>query len=121
VIITIVNRTLDTLLITDLKKNLKSWEECLSHVEFAYDRVVHSITNCSLFEFVYEFNSLTQLDLLLMPNISVFKHKDAHAKADYMKKLHERVKAQIEKKNKNYVKQANKGRKKIVFEHGDSV
>jgi len=34
-----------------------------------------------------------------MPNIFVFKHKDAQGKADYMKKLHDRVKAQIEKKN----------------------
>jgi len=34
--------------------------------------------------------------------------------------MHECVKTQIEKKNESYVKQANKGRKKIiVFEPGD--
>jgi len=38
-----------------------------------------------------------------------------------VKKLHEHVKAQIEKKNVNYAKQANKGRKKIVFELGDWI
>jgi len=73
------------------------------------------------FEIVYGLNPLILLDLLPMPNIYVFKHKDAQAKADYAKKLHERVKAQIETKNENYAKQANKGRKKIVFELSDWV
>ena len=63
-----------------IKKNIKSWEECLSHVEFAYNRVVHSITQYSPFEVVYGFNPLTPLDLLPLPNISDFKHKDALAK-----------------------------------------
>ena len=78
-----------------------------------------STTNCSPFEVVYGFNPLTPLDLLPMPNVSVFKHKEGQAKADYVKKLHERVKDQIERKNKSYAKQANKGRKKVVFEPGD--
>ncbi|XP_029126278.1 uncharacterized protein LOC109793894 [Cajanus cajan] len=117
----VVNRTLGTLLRTVLKKNIKSWEASLPHVEFAYNRAVHSTTNCSPFEVVYGFNPLTPLDLLPMPNISVFKHKEGQAKADYVKKLHERVKAQIEKKNESYAKHANKGRKKVVFQPGDWV
>lgn len=117
----VVNRTLGTLLRTVLRKNLKTWEACLPHVEFAYNRAVHSTTNCSPFEVVYGFNPLTPLDLLPMPNVSVFKHKEGQAKADYVKKLHERVKDQIERKNKSYAKQANKGRKKVVFEPGDWV
>ena len=104
-----------------MRKNLKTWEACLPHVEFAYNRVVHSTTNCSPFEVVYGFNPLTPLDLLPMPNVSVFKHKEGQAKADYVKKLHERVKDQIERKNKSYAKQANKGRKKVVFEPRDWV
>ncbi|KAK7379835.1 hypothetical protein VNO78_34255 [Psophocarpus tetragonolobus] len=117
----VVNRTLGTLLRTVLKKNLKSWETCLPHVEFAYNRVVHSTTNCFPFEIVYGFNPLTPLDLLSMPNISMFKHNEAQAKAEYVKKLHEQVKAQIKKKNESYARQANKGRKKIVFQPGDWV
>jgi len=54
---------------------------------------VHSTTSCSPFEVVYGFNPLTALDLLLMSNISVFKHKEGQSKADYVKKLHEIVKA----------------------------
>ena len=114
-----VNRTLGTLLRTVLKQNLKLWEECLPHVEFSYNRVVHSSINCSPFEIVNGFNPLTPPDLLPMPNIFIFKHKGAQAKADYVKKFHECVKAQIVKKNGNYAKQVNERRKKIVFEPGD--
>ena len=117
----VVNRTLGTLLRTVIKKNLKSWEACLPHVEFAYNRAVHSTTNYSPFEIVYGFNPLTPLDLLPMPNISMFKHKEAQAKVDYVKKLHEQVRGQIEKKNESYARQANKGRKKVVFQPGDWV
>jgi len=93
----------------------------LPHVGFAYNRIVHGTTNYSPFEIVYGFNPLTPLNLLPMPNISEFKHKDAHAKAEYVKKLHEQVKAQTEKKIENYAKQANKGRKKFISEPGDWV
>jgi len=48
---------------------------------------------------VYGLNPLTPLDLLPMPNVSVLKHKDVQAKANYVRKLHEQAKAQIEKKS----------------------
>ncbi|KAK7379837.1 hypothetical protein VNO78_34257 [Psophocarpus tetragonolobus] len=51
----------------------------------------------------------------------MFKHNEAQAKAEYVKKLHEQMKAQIEKKNESYARQANKGRKKVVFQPGDWV
>ena len=41
----VVNRTLSQLLRTMVKRNLKSWEDCLPHIEFAYYRSVHSFTN----------------------------------------------------------------------------
>ena len=55
----VVNRTLSTLLRAIIQKNLKTWEECLQHVEFAYNRIVHLATNFSPFEIVYGFNPLT--------------------------------------------------------------
>jgi hypothetical protein len=117
----VVNRTLSTLLRSVLKKNSKLWEECLPHVEFAYNRVVHSTTNHSPFEIVYGFNPLTPLDLLPLPNNSLLKHKDGKSKAEFVKKLHERVKLQIEKRNESYAKNANKCRKKLLFEPCDWV
>jgi len=40
----VVNRTLSQLLRAVIQKNLKSWEECLTFVEFAYNIIVHSTT-----------------------------------------------------------------------------
>jgi len=64
-----------------------------------YNRVVHSTISCSPFEIVYGLNTLTPLDLLPIPKIYVLKYKDAKAKANYVRKLHEKVKPQIEKKS----------------------
>ena len=115
----VVNTTLGTLLRSFVSKNMKSWEECFSHVEFAYNRVVYSTTNHSPIEIVYGFNSLTPLDLLPLPLDASLIHKDGDAKARFVKKLHEKVKLQIEKKVQHYARLANKGKKEMVFEPGD--
>ncbi|XP_048227283.1 uncharacterized protein LOC125369308, partial [Ricinus communis] len=72
----VVNRTLATLLRALIQRNLKNWEECLPHVEFAYNRSVHGSTNCSPFEVVYGFNPLTPLDLLPLPLVWVHLRKE---------------------------------------------
>jgi hypothetical protein len=46
----VVNRILSTMLRAVLKKNLKMWEECLLHVEFAYNRAKHSTTMVNSFQ-----------------------------------------------------------------------
>jgi len=43
-----------------LKGNHKFWDEYFSHIEFAYNRVVHRITKVSHFESIYVFNPLTR-------------------------------------------------------------
>ena len=63
----VVNRTLSSLLRAIIQKNLKTWEECLPHVEFGYNRTVHSAIKFSPFEIVYGFNPITPLDLLPLP------------------------------------------------------
>ena len=60
----VVNRTLSQLLFALIQKNLKSWEECLPFVKFAYNRTVHSATGFSPFEIIYDFNPLTPMDLI---------------------------------------------------------
>ena len=59
----VVNKTLSTLLRAIIKRDIKTWEECLPHVEFAYNCIIHSATKFSPFEIVYGFNPLTPLDL----------------------------------------------------------
>ena len=60
----VVNRTLSQLLRTMVKRNLKTWEDCLPHIEFAYNRSVHSSTRFCPFEIVYGFIPLSPLDLI---------------------------------------------------------
>ena len=79
-----------------IQKNLKTWEECLPHVEFAYNRTVHSTTKFSPFEIVYGFNPLTPLDLLLLP-IDECASMDGKKKAKFVKQLHERTRQHIKK------------------------
>ncbi|KAH9780704.1 Endonuclease [Citrus sinensis] len=116
----VVNRTLSTLLHAIIQKNLKTWEECLPHVEFAYNRTVHLATKFSPFEIVYGFNPLTPLDLLPLP-IDERTSMDGKKKAEFVKQLHERTRQHIEKRTEQYATQANKGRKQVVFQPRDWV
>lgn len=116
----VVNRTLSTLLRAIIKTNLKSWEECLPHVEFAYNHSKHSATTFSPFEIVYGFNPITPLDLFPLPS-SQQVNLDGARKADFVQSLHEKVRANIERRNDQYAKQANKGRTKVLFQPGDWV
>ena len=94
---------------------MKTWEQCLPHVEFAYNRAVNFITSYSSFEVVYGFNSLSPLNLLPLPNTYATKNRDRLSKANFVKSLHEKVKAQSEKEVEKYARYSNKGRKKMAF------
>jgi len=98
------NQSLDTMLREILKGNHKSWDEYLSHIEFAYNRVVHKTTKVSPFEVMYGFNLLTPLDLIPLPTPSDFIHKEGVYKADFLKKMHERVRHKIQQQTKRYKK-----------------
>ena len=116
----VVNRTLTQLFRTIVTKNLKSWEECLPFIEFAYNRCIHSSTSYSPFEIVYGFNPLTPLDLLPLP-VEERVGLDGKKKAELVKQIHEKAREHILRKNEQYASHANKGRKRVVFEPGDWV
>ncbi|KAK1680798.1 hypothetical protein QYE76_041646 [Lolium multiflorum] len=116
----VVNRTLSQLLRSMIKKNLKEWEDCLPHVEFAYNRAVHSTTELCPFEVVYGFKPITPLDLLPLP-IHERVNMEASKRADYVKKIHEKTKELIEKKGKSNAARMNKKRKELLFKPGDLV
>jgi hypothetical protein len=63
----IVNRTMSTILWAILKSNLKLWKECLLHIEFSYNRSVHSTMKVSPFQVVYGFNPRAPIDLFPLP------------------------------------------------------
>ncbi|RDX72681.1 hypothetical protein CR513_47790, partial [Mucuna pruriens] len=83
------NGTLAILLRAIIQKNLKNWKKCLPHVEFAYNKTVNSTSSYSPFEVV-----------------------------EFVKELHAKVRANIEKRNEQYAREANKGYV-MTFEPGD--
>ncbi|KAH9697902.1 Endonuclease [Citrus sinensis] len=101
-----------------IKKNIKTWEDCLPLVEFAYNRSVHSATKYSPFEIVYGFNPLISLDLTPLP-VSEHVNLNGKTKVEIVKQIHEKAKFNIERRTEQYAKQANKGRHKPVFKPGD--
>jgi hypothetical protein len=64
----VVNRPLSTMLRAILKKNIKIWEECLPHVEFAYNRSLHSTTKMCLFQIVYGLLPRAPIHLMPLPS-----------------------------------------------------
>jgi len=98
-----------------MRENHKSRDEFLPHIDFAYNRVVHKTTNISPFEALYRFNPLTPLDLLPLPNPQEFVHKEGVTKAEFVKKIHERIKDQIQQQIEKYLQHSNKGNREIVF------
>jgi hypothetical protein len=116
----VVNRTLSTMLRAVLKDNLRLWEECLPHIEFAHNISIHSTTKLSLFMVVYNFNPCAPIDLLpLSPSEIV--NLDARQRSEFILKLHATTKLQIEKMNERYPIAASKVRKEVKLEPGDLV
>ena len=103
-----------------LKKNLKMWEDCLPHIEFAYNRSLHSTTKLCPFEVVYGFIPRAPIDLLPLPS-SVQNNLDASQRAELILKLHATTKANIEHMNTKFKVAGDKGRKHVVFDVGDLV
>jgi hypothetical protein len=106
----VVNRTLSTMLRAVLKDNLRLWEECLPYIEFVYNRSIHSTTKLSPFMVVYGFNPRAPTNLLPLPPSEIV-NLDVTQRSEFILKLHETTKLQIEKMNKRHRIAASKGRK----------
>ncbi|KAK1609881.1 hypothetical protein QYE76_033554 [Lolium multiflorum] len=102
-----------------IKKNLKEWEDCLPHVEFAYNRAVHSTTELCPFEVAYGFKPINPLDLLPLP-IHERVNMEASKRVDFVRKIHVKTKELIEKKGKSNAARVNKKRKEM-FKPDDMV
>ncbi|RDY03871.1 Tf2-9, partial [Mucuna pruriens] len=93
------------------KNILASWEECLPHLEFSYNRTIQS-TYYSSFEVVYGFNPLIPFDILTLPT-NKHANLDGMQKEKFVRELHV-------KRNEQYARQANKGCV-MTFEPGDCI
>jgi hypothetical protein len=90
----------------------------LPHIEFAYNRSIHSTTKLSPFMVVYGFNPRAPIDLLPLTTSKIV-NLDATQRSEFILKLHETTKLQMEKMNEKYRIAANKGRKEMKLEPGD--
>jgi hypothetical protein len=103
-----------------LKKNIKLWEECLPHVEFAYNPSLHSTTMMCPFEIVYGLLPRAPIDLMPLPNSEKLNF-DAKQRAELILKLHETTKENIEHMNSKYKLAGDKNRKQLIFKPGELV
>jgi hypothetical protein len=103
-----------------LKKNIKIREECLHHVEFAYNRSLHSTTKMCPFKIVYDFLPHALIDLMPLPSSEKLNF-NATQHAELMLKLHRTTKENMERMNAKYKISGDKGRKQLDFAPGDLV
>jgi hypothetical protein len=81
---------------------------------------VHSTTKLNLFQVVYDFNPHAPIDLLLLPP-SETTCFDASQRSEFILKMHETTKLNIEKMNEKYQIAGSKGRREVKLESGDLV
>ena len=103
---------------TVLDKNLKRWEDCLPHVEFAYNHATHSSTKMCPFQVVYGYIPRAPIDLLALDSTDV-PHLDVVAHVEQMTDLHEQTQQNIATANAKYQVAGSKGRKHVTFAPGD--
>ncbi|KAK1653346.1 hypothetical protein QYE76_071151 [Lolium multiflorum] len=106
--------------LSPLKKNLKSWEECLPHAEFAYNRAKHKTTSRSPFMIVYGFEPSTALDILPLP-LHERTNMDFDKRTAAMKKLHEETRATIQEHVIRQANRLNAKKKERIFQEGDLI
>ena len=99
------------------KEEFKVMGGLLPHVEFTYNRAVHSTTKLCPFEVVYGFKPTAPIDLLPLP-LQEQVNMDASQRSEFVKTIHEKAKANIEEMTRLYVRRANKGRKKDIIRTG---
>jgi hypothetical protein len=90
----VVNMTLSTMLRVVLNKNIKMWEECLSHVKFAYNCSLHSTTKMCPFEILYGLLPHAPIDLMILPSSEKLNF-DAKQRVELMLKIHKTTKENI--------------------------
>ena len=80
-------------------------------MEFAYNKSLHLATKYTPFEIFYGINPMTPLDLTPLP-LSECVNLDEKQKADFVKQIHEKTKANIERRIEQYARSANQ---KMLF------
>ena len=116
----VVNRTLGNLIRCLSGDKPKLWDLTLSQAEFAYNSMVNRSTKQSPFSIVYLFPPKLPLDLLQLPR-RPGKSIAAENMAEHVMQVHSNVKTTLSETYDKYQKNANKKRRKKVYNEGDMV
>jgi hypothetical protein len=103
-----------------LDQNLRRWEDCLPHVEFAYNHATHSSTKMCPFRIVYGYIPRAPIDLFSFDTEDA-PHLDIVAHVEQMVNLHEQTHQNIAAANAKYQVVGSKGKKHVTIESGDMV
>jgi len=103
-----------------IKSNIKAWEDLLPHVEFAYNRAIHSSTKMSPFMCVYGTNPLTPFDLIPFPCKEKCDYS-AENQVKLIKDIHEKTRERLENLAKSVARTKNKFRRELLLKEGDLV
>jgi hypothetical protein len=113
----VVNRTLSTLLRATIRKNIKTWKNVYHMLSLHIIELFILLPNFRHLKLCMGLNPLTPLDLSPLP-LTEHVNLDGKKKADFVKQIHEKARLNIERRTEQYATQANKGRRKQVFEPG---
>jgi len=116
----VIKQTLGGLLRALIKSNSKAWDLILPYAEFAYNMAPSTTTFLSPFKIVYGVDPLGPLDLISWP-LDEKPSVEAGKRVEEIKHLHEQVKLKTEKSNASYQAEANKHKRRVVFQLGDLV
>jgi len=111
---------LGTLLRALVKKNIKEWDELLSHAEFAFNCALSKATGLSPFQVVYGQNPRIPLDLIPIPTPSKFSW-EAEKRVKEIQDVHSHIRERIEKSNTQAMNQANKHKRNVQYQPADMV
>jgi hypothetical protein len=103
-----------------LDQNLRRWEDCLPHAEFAYNHATHSCTKMRPFQIVYGYIPRAPIDLFSFDTEDA-PHLDVVAHVEQMFNLHEQTHQNIAAANAKYQVASSKSKKYVTFESGDMV
>lgn len=116
----VVNRSLGALLRALVGDNIKSWDVKLAPAEFAHNMAVNRSTGFSPFHIVYGFIPRGPVALAPVPD-GIRMHGVASDFISNTLKVHKLVHANLVAAGRAYKKAADRGRREVLFEVGDSV
>jgi len=111
---------LEALLKALINTNSKAWDLALLYVEFSYNMKTSKTTCLFPFKIAYGMEPLSPLDLSPR-SLDEKPSVEASKRVKEIKHLHEQVRLKIEKSHASYQAQANKHKRRVVFQPRDLV